>query len=58
MTLGRANRRDFLENPHRQLFNGIERFEIVARSIGGERGEPESDLGSVLRELIHLSVLT
>jgi hypothetical protein len=56
MARGGANHRDFLENPCRQLFYGIQRCEIVAQSIGGERGEPESNLGSLLRELIHLSV--
>jgi hypothetical protein len=56
VSLAGANRRDLLQNPHRQLFDGVESFEIVAQSIGGERSEPESDLGSVLCELIHLSV--
>ena len=56
MTLASANRRDFLQNPNRQLFYGVESFEIGAQSIGGERGESESDLGSLLRELVHWSV--
>src|ERR1019366_1953626 len=37
-------------------FYGIESFRIVAQSIGRERGEPEGDLGRLLRELIHLGV--
>ena len=53
MTFGGAKRGHLVENPHRQLFYGVESFEIVAQSIGGERGEPESDLGSLLGELIH-----
>jgi hypothetical protein len=38
------------------LFYGIDSVEIIAHSIGGERGEPEGDLGSLLRELIQLSI--
>ena len=53
--LGIPNRRDFLQNPHGQLFDRVERFGIVAQITGGKRGEPESNLGRLLRELIHLS---
>jgi len=35
-----TNRRDFLQNLDRQLFDGVESFGIVAHSVGGERGEP------------------
>jgi hypothetical protein len=52
--LGIAHRRDFLENPQGQLFDGIERFGIVAQIIGGKRGESQCNLGRLLRELIHL----
>jgi hypothetical protein len=56
MSFAGANRGDFVQNPQRQAFDRVESFEIVAQSIGGESGEPESDLGSLLRELIHLSI--
>jgi hypothetical protein len=56
MSIAGANRGDFLQNPHRQTFDRVQSFEIVAQSIGGESGEPKSDLGSVLRELIHLGI--
>jgi len=55
MTLGGAGRRNFLENPRRELFYEVE-IEIIGRSVGRERGEPDSDLGGLLCELIHLSV--
>ena len=56
--LGIANRRDFLQNPHGQLFDGIERFGIVAQITGGKRGESQCNLGRLLRELIHLIFLS
>jgi hypothetical protein len=54
--LAAADHGDFLENPHCKLFYGIDSVEIIAHTIDGERGKPESNLGSLLRELIHLSV--
>jgi hypothetical protein len=39
------------------LFNAIERFDVAAQSVGGERSQPEGDLGSLLRELIHVNIL-
>ncbi len=56
--LGVANRRDFFQNPHGQLFDGIERFGIVSQIIGGKRGESQCNLGRLLRELIHLIFLS
>ena len=56
MTVALTNRRDFRQNPYRQFFEGVESFEIVAQPTFRERGEPESDGGRVLRELIHLRV--
>jgi hypothetical protein len=56
MSLAGASRGDFFQNPHRQALDRVESFEIVAQSIGGESGEPESDFGSLLRKLIHLSI--
>jgi hypothetical protein len=38
------------------VFDRIKSFEIVAQSIGGESGEPQSDLGSLLCESIRLSI--
>ena len=40
MSFAGANRGDFLQNAHRQVFDRVERFEIVAQPIGGESGEP------------------
>jgi len=57
MTLGGAGRRNFLENPHSELFYEVE-VETIGRSVGGECGEPESNLGSLLCELIHVIVPT
>ena len=37
--LAPAHLRDFLENPQRELFYGVESFGIVAQSIGRERDE-------------------
>jgi hypothetical protein len=56
MCVAGANRGDFLQNAHRQALDRVESFGIVAQSIDGESGEAESDLGGLLRELIHLSV--
>jgi hypothetical protein len=56
MALAGAKRRDFPQNPHCQLLNGIESFGIVAPSVSGERGEPKSDLGCLFCELIHLGL--
>ena len=39
-TIAGTNRRDFLQNLKRQLFDRVESFDIVAQSFGGERGEP------------------
>jgi hypothetical protein len=47
-----ANRRDLLQNPGRQLFDGVETLRIVAQSIGGECGEPEGKLGCLFRKLL------
>ena len=56
--LGIAKGRDFLQNPHSQLFDGIERFGMVAQITGGKRGESQCNLGRLLRELIHLIFLS
>ena len=56
MSFAGANCGDFRQNPYRQAFDRVESFEIVAQSIGGESGEPQSDLGCLLRKLIHLSI--
>jgi len=55
-TPGGANLGDFLQNPCGQLLDRVEILKMIAQSVDGERGEPESDLGSLLRELIHLGV--
>lgn len=52
-----ADCRNVRQNPHCQLFDGVESFEIIAQSIGGERGQPESHIGGLLRELIYFAHL-
>ena len=52
--LGAAKRCNLLQNPHGQLFDGVESFPIVAQVTGGERSEPESNLSRLLGELVHL----
>lgn len=47
--VGGADRRDFRQNARCQLFDGVESFGIVVQSVSGECGEPESNLGSLLR---------
>jgi len=45
--------RHFFQNPHSQLFDSVKILCIVTQSVSGKRGQPESNFGSLFRQLIH-----
>jgi len=55
--LADSDRGNFFQDLEGQLFNGVkslDRLDVAARPVHGERGQPESDLGGLLGKVFHL----
>jgi hypothetical protein len=53
ISLASADSGDFFDNLDGQLLDGVQKFNIAAYPVSGERSKTERKLGCFLRELFH-----